>query len=157
MKKLRIALFWILSLTWGLPGTLAGALGAAVELIKGSELRLYHGNVCIETSRAKGSLSLGPFIFLSKAYTPYTRFHEAGHGIQNIIYGPLYLIIVGLTSITWYHIYNKIYREKIAAGLLTVDEQRKNYEKWWVEKQATEFGRKIYYSIDQKEQGGGLI
>ncbi|MDR3263566.1 MAG: hypothetical protein LBT30_04580 [Clostridiales bacterium] len=143
MKTLKVILFWFLSLTWGLPGTLFGAFVALIQILRGYKPKVYHGNIYFETQREHGSLNLGPFFFLSKGYNEYTMFHEAGHGIQNIIYGPLFLLIVGLTSITWYHIYRKKYKALLPS--MTEAERHESYEKWWVEKQASDFGRKIYY------------
>ena len=143
MRKLRIFIFWLLSLTWGLPATLAGFTGFVLCLSRGLRPKLYHGNVYFETRRKAGSLNLGPFFFLSKNYDERVKYHEAGHGIQNIIYGPLFLPLIGLTSIVWYHIFLKKYKEQLKTW--NKDERNAAYEKWWVEKQASDFGRKAYF------------
>lgn len=55
-------------------------------------------------------ISLGNYIFLdSDGYYNYTTVkHEHGHQIQSLIFGPLYLIVIGLPSI----IGNIVYRIK---------------------------------------------
>ena len=56
-------------------------------------------------------ISLGNYIFLdSDGYYNYTTVkHEHGHQIQSLILGPLYLIVIGLPSITG-NIINRITR-----------------------------------------------
>lgn len=50
-----------------------------------------------------GSVSLGKYIFISERSrnNRNTIFHECGHTKQSRILGPLYLIVIGIPSITW--------------------------------------------------------
>lgn len=49
-----------------------------------------------------GGISLGKYILINKRiYNRTTLKHEYGHTIQNYLLGPLYLLIVGLPSITF--------------------------------------------------------
>ena len=56
-------------------------------------------------------VSLGNYIFLDSngCYDYKTIKHEHGHQIQSLIFGPLYLIVIGLPSITG-NIINRITR-----------------------------------------------
>jgi len=48
-----------------------------------------------------GGISLGPVIIVSTECSgPTTINHERGHSIQSLFLGPLYLLVVGLPSIT---------------------------------------------------------
>ena len=78
--------------------------------------RMFHGAI-MTMWKKKASLSLGAFIFVSddplcfyQAYKNeiteeemFSRFavHEYGHTIQSLIWGPLYLVTVGISSVSW--------------------------------------------------------
>ena len=100
--------------TWGILQTLSGFV---VFLLN---IRCPHHHFCgcvVTTWKLKSSLSLGEFIFVSDdpfCYYPnmqnrfsYNDFysmyqvHEYGHTIQSMLLGPLYLFVVGISSITW--------------------------------------------------------
>jgi hypothetical protein len=52
-----------------------------------------------------GGVSLGCFIFVNanrgEEYLNGVTVHEFGHTIQSLIFGPLYLLIVGVPSYIW--------------------------------------------------------
>jgi len=151
MKKFfRTLFFWILSLTWGLPATIVGFLAATVLILTGHKPKNYHGNVMFIRPADVGSLNLGPFFFVSRRAQDdaYTKYHEAGHGLQNILYGPIYLIIVGLFSIIWYHIFRRKYKDILPT--LSREEKDALYEKLWCEKQASKWGKRVYFDPYQK-------
>ena len=54
-------------------------------------------------TRGGGGLTLGRFIFVNQHFTDLeeTILHEIGHVKQSRILGPLYLIIIGIASISW--------------------------------------------------------
>lgn len=83
-----------------------------------------------------GGVSLGRRIYVSPRYSKALLKHELGHSYQSLIYGPLYLLIIGIPSfvmctlaragkITWAR-YNKFYTEKqadkLAKKFVKVDE-----------------------------------
>jgi hypothetical protein len=53
-----------------------------------------------------GGLCLGPFQFVNKYATNKIKDHEYGHSIQNILFGPLFLFIVGIPSLVRCYLYN---------------------------------------------------
>lgn len=72
-----------------------------------------------------GGMSLGRFIFIN----PFERdliLHEWGHSIQSMIFGPLYLIVIGLPSLVW--------------ALLYKSSWKKSYYWFWCEKWANKLG-----------------
>ncbi len=99
MRKL---LYVLCQCSWGAIQTLVGAVLFLLFVTKPH--RMYHGAVVTEW-RAKGSISLGMFVFLSDRHGEATRervlLHEFGHTIQSMILGPLYLLIIGLPSVIW--------------------------------------------------------
>ena len=111
MKRILYKFF---QLTWGI---LQSSAGFAVFLINiKKEHFTYHGAVVTKWS-LYSSVSLGLFIFVAKDYPAhcengrevYTKeemsrrllVHEYGHTIQSLIFGPFYLIVMGLPSIVW--------------------------------------------------------
>jgi len=146
MKKIAVALFWILSLTWGLPATLAGAVLALVCLAKGLKPKWFHGNIYFEHVRPYGSNNLGPFFFLGDRHLEITPYHEAGHGLQNIVLGPLFPLVVGVTSELWFQHFNKKYADQI--GVWSPEEHVAAYDKMPIERWATAWGVKAYGPVE---------
>lgn len=106
MKKI---LLWI----WQLPQHILGfLLLLGFKLTKSIEETTMHKNVKIYWVRHKSfpGISLGEFIIINKMlkernpedpyYDPHVAAHEYGHTLQSRMLGPLYLLIVGLPSIT---------------------------------------------------------
>ena len=107
-------MYTLLQLTWGLPQTLMGLVVFLLNVRRPH--RMFSGAV-LTSWKLKQSLSLGLFIFVSddpfyyyqsqkKRYS-YDEFfgmfavHEYGHTIQSLMFGPLYLLIVGIPSLIW--------------------------------------------------------
>lgn len=98
MAKVKIALFWVWSCTWGIVMTLIGAIGALALIIGGQAPRVFHGRVYFQLGRGWGGVSLGAFFFLSTTSPDSTKQHEAGHTVQNLIFGPLMPFVVCIPS-----------------------------------------------------------
>lgn len=99
MKKL---LYILCQCSWGVVQTLVGAV--MFLLFASKPHRMYHGAV-VTVWNAKGSISLGMFVFLSdrhgEALGERVLLHEFGHTIQSLILGPFYLLVIGLPSVIW--------------------------------------------------------
>lgn len=109
-----LGLYRFVQWTWGLPQTLVGSVYYLLN-IKQPHYE-YHGSK-VTIWKSKSSLSLGMFTFISDDpfcyYESYQRdysetefskmllVHEYGHTIQSLIFGPLYLLLVGVPSILW--------------------------------------------------------
>ncbi len=114
MKRELRMLYRLLQVIWGFPQTLAGLVVYALH--RECPHYDYHGLV-VTVWRSKSSLSLGMFLFVTDDpffYYPsykekydqdmFTRMllvHEYGHTVQSLMFGPFYLIAVGLPSILW--------------------------------------------------------
>ena len=92
-----IWLFRLLQCTWGLPQTLVGLVFFLVYR-KSPHERV--GSVIGTKWPRNDGVSLGLFIFYP-ADSKSMRSHEFGHTIQSLIFGPLYLLAVGIPSFTW--------------------------------------------------------
>lgn len=113
---MKRVLFTIAQILWGFPQTL---LGAVIFLgTMGSPRFVFHGSIGT-VWKFKSSVSLGLFIFVAKdprtprsdsfiqnrvataGADPRLVVHEYGHCIQSLIFGPLYLLVIGIPSFLW--------------------------------------------------------
>lgn len=110
MKKMY---YIILQCTWGILQT---ALGLIVFLVNiRNKHSFYHGAIITERNHPS-SVSLGMFVFTTTTPMKDRRtndkipddelgkrllVHEYGHTIQSLIFGPLYLIVIGIPSTIW--------------------------------------------------------
>ena len=98
MKTFKTIIFWFLSLTWGLPMTLMGAIVAFVLLITGHKPKRFHHSIYFEVGENWGGFEAGGFFFTDKTPSLHTKQHESGHGLQNIVLGPLMPFVVSIPS-----------------------------------------------------------
>ena len=132
--KEKNALWWFvftLLCIWQLPQLLIGLI---IMPFLGNKKLIAdrHFNFCWKSPDMSGGISLGPIAFVSEASSKEEIVaHEVdGHTVDSKIFGPLYLLIIGLPSIIWAwtstreQCYYSFYTEKRAnkwAGLI-VDE-----------------------------------
>jgi hypothetical protein len=127
-------LLWI----WQLPQHLLGLLFLAYWKIVGTVLKEKFETATIYLVDKKNGtkfagVSLGSTIFINKnrSLNPYIRPHEYGHSLQSQMLGPLYLLIVGVPSVTmalWSTIW---YNMEMKKALRTVNPNEKNIS--WTE------------------------
>lgn len=127
-SRMKRFFFVLAQLIWGLPQTLLGAILFLIHIRKPH--RLYHGAVCTAWGR-RGGLSLGLFLFA--ADDPGITVHEYGHAVQSLIWGPLYLPVVGLPSLLWANL--SPCKRRRAKG--------RSYYSVWPETQANLLGRRF--------------
>ena len=101
-KKLLYIGYWILQCTWGAIMTLIGAIAALIFICMGEKPSRIGPNVYFTIGKEWGGVSLGPFIFCSECITDSIKYHEYGHSLQNIIWGPLFPFIIGIPSMARY-------------------------------------------------------
>lgn len=137
---IKILLF-IWQWTWGLIQNLFGLI--IVICLRKKSLDTFHGAVIVEYQEAQfikpwGTFTLGMFIFyelVANERDPHLLAHEYGHTIQSLIYGPLYLPIVGVFSLSWAR---KYWKNKKA-----YNQENIFYADRYPEKQANYWGKKI--------------
>jgi hypothetical protein len=118
-KILFSILFWLVSCTWGIVMTSIGALVTGfLNLVKivgkwfGKDLKIKaHQNGCsfiTEVGGNWGGLELGAFALCGNysesnpSWFRHTRYHEFGHSIQHLYFGPLYIFIIAVPSAVRY-------------------------------------------------------
>lgn len=108
---------WILAFTWELPQTVLALI--LLLFTKKYRKERYKSSVVFWRDKVRWGVSLGRFILLGKIYESLgTEFammtvkHEYGHSIQSLIFGPLYLIAIGIPSI----VFNILTRLRILSG-----------------------------------------
>jgi hypothetical protein len=126
------------SVLWEQPQTVLGALVLlqrwAFGLVEHIELR--DGRILTQT---RGGISLGLFVFCdgrgNRWFYPGSgiREHEYGHTFQSCWFGPLYLLVVGVPSLSR-GIYAIAYRE-------LTGRRWRGYFDGWPEKQADRLGK----------------
>lgn len=112
---------------WQLPQMLLGLI--VKRFYKKDTLVVFKRNkhTIICSDRFKSSFTLGKYIFYRNKQNVRVLKHEYGHVIQSLIFGPLYLLVIGLPSLLWYwyceltkkpkDYYLNFYTEKWAAYL----------------------------------------
>ena len=94
-------------LLWELPQNALGAANLAAQALAGNVrgVEIERERVMIEIA-GEGGVSLGLFVFFATRDSrfvpvgPENRDHEYGHSIQSRTFGPLYLLLVGVPSVT---------------------------------------------------------
>ncbi len=136
---MRVMAFRLLQWIWGLPQNLAGLL--FLLWLGRQRHEQYHGAVITYVTghsqlARRGCASLGMFIFMSAELSleqrRMIRVHEYGHCIQSLLFGPLYLLLVGLPSLLWAAQYGARHRTKGIA-----------YTSRYPENQANNLGRRV--------------
>lgn len=137
-KRRRImwsGLIWFLSCTWGIVMTVCGLSVAAVLCCKGYKPQHYKGFLYFEVGKKWGGINLGPVFVVNQGASDHILQHELGHGLQNIVYGFLMPVLVGIPSFTRAQ-WRKHIRATDYAGYLKMPP----YESIWFEAQATKWG-----------------
>lgn len=129
MKLLRI----LLAITWEIPQTLLGLLLLLMTHGYGRKNdKLEYASVFWRV--VKWGVSLGPIIILGKLYDInfdkekeiQVEKHEHGHTVQSMIFGPFYLLVIGLPSI----FFNILTRFKV----LSLNSYYTRYPENWADK-----------------------
>ena len=99
MKVLKTIGFWFIQCTWGFIMTLIGAITVGILMLMGNKPQHIGPNIYIQTGYGWGGINLGPFFICSKSSGDETKYHECGHGLQNMIWGPLFPFVIGFPSL----------------------------------------------------------
>ena len=105
----------ILLYLWQLPKTLlAGIIILFLKLRRVPvEKRSYKGKTVLRYSLQSGwGVSLGEFILLCNWYDENTVRHEYGHCRQSLLFGPLYLLVIGIPSALFNNVWDRLFHKK---------------------------------------------
>lgn len=151
MRTLKVILFYLLSLTWGIIMTLLGIVVALGLLIAGHKPHLFHHYIYFKVGKNWGGFECGPIFVTDSTPTLHTKQHEAGHGIQNIIFGPLMPFIVSIPSMIryWYReLQERKWKKKLDKKKITYREYYDwyrsvpSYSSIWFEHHADNLGKR---------------
>lgn len=147
MKKLKILIFWLLSLTWGSIMSVFGLVCALALILTGHKPKVFHYLIYFEVGNGSNGFEAGCFFFCNKQPSLHLKQHEAGHGIQNIILGPLMPILVSIPSCIryWYRRWLVKHGKKLWSEL-------PDYDAFWVEHWATSLGEKYFREVGNKNE-----
>lgn len=127
--------FYFLSFTWGFIMSFIGLIAIVVLACMG-RVHTFHGRLYGTIGKGWGGLELGCFFICGEdCQSDDLRAHECGHGLQNIIWGPLGIFVIFIPSAIRYWYRELKYNRK---GLTPPTD----YDSIWFEKQATEWGKK---------------
>lgn len=133
-KKLVVKriIFYVLSFTWGIIMTLIGLIAMIIPF---GHYHIFHGRIYKTIGKEWGGVSFGCF-FICAEDCQYDSLmgHECGHGIQNIILGPLMPLIVAIPSAIRYWYFEWYWNKYM--------DYPNDYDAIWFENQATRWGRK---------------
>lgn len=135
-RKLLLALFWAVQLTWGLLENLAASFVFLALVATGHKPKRFHQMVYFEIGENWGGFNLGFVAIVHKNVSESTLRHEHGHFIQTFMFGPFQIFIqIASAARYWYREY--IYRTDPMKYTTLPD-----YDAIWFEGQATRFGYK---------------
>lgn len=135
--KIKLFLFYLLSFTWGILTSLVGLFILLILMYLGYEPRHFHGRIYIEVGKGWGGSDFGCFFICEQGASETLKRHECGHGIQNIIFGPITPFIISIPSVVRYWYRELKYYKKNKSP-------KTSYDSIWFEKQATMFGDKYF-------------
>ncbi len=141
--KISRAWFYILSLSWGFPMTLIGALAALLLFITGHRAKRWDFCFYFEVGENWGGLSLGMFFFIEKGGNDRIKKHEHGHGVQNCYFGFLMPFAVFIPSVLRYWYRNLRYDKR---GIMP----KTAYDAVWFERSATRIGTELHLRLCEK-------
>lgn len=99
MKKiLSYIIYWLIQCTWGVIMTATGAIVALALLVTGHKPKMLGPNVYFTVGHNWGGASIGPFIVCCEEISEKTLYHECGHALQNMVFGPLTPFLISLPS-----------------------------------------------------------
>lgn len=105
IKNIFKFMWWLLLYLWQLPQNLLGLI--ILLFVTNKTKKTNYGITYYNAPNFPGGISLGKYI-IHYSNSEYNIKHEYGHCTQSKILGPLYLLIIGLPSITHCMINDKI-------------------------------------------------
>ena len=103
----KIALF-----IWQLPQTILALALYLVWRKRISHSYSYRGKlVFVFSSGSAAAVSLGEIIFVFANSSPSVLDHEYGHSVQSLIFGPLYLLVIGIPSFVFCYLWDILFHK----------------------------------------------
>lgn len=103
MKKgISYFIYWLLQCTWGFIMTFIGAVAALGLIVTGHKPKRLGPTIYFEVGHNWGGVELGGFFICDCESDLDTKYHECGHSLQNIIWGPLFPFLIAIPSAVRY-------------------------------------------------------
>lgn len=137
-KVLSYIIFYLIQFTWGLLYNLVG-LGMAIwMLVTGHKPHRCGPYIYFLAPELPGSIEGGIF-YIASTTNARTNLHEMGHGLQNMVWGPLMAFVISIPSAIrfWYREWYWKNKYPITGKALP------EYDAIWFEGQATRWGTKV--------------
>ena len=136
-------IFNLLSWTWGIIMSFMGAVVCSFLMLCGKKPEHYGNCTYIAIGKNWGGLEFGWFFLCDEAQAKHIKDHEYGHGLQNCLWGPFFLILWfwGIGRY-WYREFVKYVLHKPLGP----------YDAIWFEGQATQWGTECSEILTQKEE-----
>jgi len=127
----------VLLYIWQLPQHLLALLLIKITgaCKSGSFFSLVEARVYRQSKYKGWGISLGRYIILHDCYDTDTEYHELGHSVQSVWFGPLYLPVIGLPSAIGNNLWDRIFHRHWPA-----EKRHRWYYSRWPEKQADRLG-----------------
>ena len=137
-KVLSYIVFYLIQFTWGIIHNLIGLVLAAWMLITQHKPHRCGPYIYFLAPELPGSIDGGVF-YIAGSTSAHINLHEMGHGLQNMIWGPLMLFVIVIPSFTrfWYREWYWKNKYPITGKALP------EYDAIWFEGQATRWGTKV--------------
>lgn len=121
MKSVKTILYWVISFTWGCLMTIFGCFVALALLITGHKPHIFHYSVYFVVGNNWGGFEAGCFFVVDNSQYHSTKRHEHGHGIQNLMLGPLMPFLVSIPSAFryWFREVGTTLKRRIVYTVLT--------------------------------------
>lgn len=130
---MRYKTFIFLSVTWGGLLTFFGLIVYAAMRALGHTPRRHGHCVYFELGLGWGGLEFGPVFLVNRSPGEYILDHELGHGYQNCLLGPFFLIIMLASAVR--------YNARKIKKKLCPKKALPPYDSVWFESWATRLGR----------------
>ena len=136
-------LFWLASCTWGIVMSLFGFFVALGLLVSGHKPHIFHWYIYFEVGEHWGGFECGTIFVVNHGAGLSIKQHEAGHGLQNIMFGPLMPLIVSIPSAVRYWVRHFKIKKGLGATL-------PDYDSVWFEGMATRLGERYFDKTGRK-------
>ena len=144
MKKfISYLLFYLIQLTWGCLYNIFGLVVFIFMILTGHKPHRFGPNFYFVCKKLEGfGFEAGICFVIGRdcEEDEYIITHEAGHGIQNMLFGPLFPFIVAIPSMIRYWYRELKYYKKGR-------EPKTDYDDIWFEHQASNWGWKHYIDL----------
>ena len=139
-------LYWLILLTWGALSTLPGLIIALGLIICGKKPQRIGPMFYFRIGRHWGGCEMGGMFLRDTTSTEHVTYHEAGHSIQTLMFGPLMLPLISIPSFLRYH-----YRNLVKKCSPEKAKKMPPSDAIWFEGMATRLGKR-YFAPEEKPE-----